>query len=137
MHRYSSIALLLALCAACATARTSPDEARPASQPGGAGLRSGAEVSRALERAQAAYLKGNWGDAVVEANRVMEGAATPEEYYQAVKVLGLASCNRKDSRPAAFAWQRLQPQDRETLRAACEQNGLGITDDGRVEPRSL
>jgi hypothetical protein len=51
-------------------------------------------------------------------------------------VLGLASCNRKDARPVAFAWTRLQPQDRETLRAACEQSGLGIRDDGRVEPQS-
>ena len=132
MMRLASL-VLLSLCS-CATPQATPDEAKP-SQQGSAGLRSGAAVSQALERAQSAYLKGNWGDAVVEANKVMEGAATPEEYYQAVKVLGLASCNRKDARPAAFAWARLQPQDRETLRAACEQNGLGITDDGRVEPR--
>jgi hypothetical protein len=128
--------LLLALGSACATTQALPDEPKSTSQPGGVGLRSGAEVSQALERAQAAYLKGNWGDAVVEANKVMEGVATPEEYYQAVKVLGLASCNRKDARPVAFAWTRLQPQDRETLRAACEQSGLGIRDDGRVEPQS-
>lgn len=130
------LVLILIGYAACVTPQATPDEAKPASQPSGTvGLRSSAEVSQALERAQAAYLKGDWGEAVVEANKVMEGAATADEYYQAVKVLGLASCNRKDARPVAFAWKRLQTTDRETLRSACEQNGLGISDSGLVESR--
>lgn len=99
------------------------------------GAESPEEVARALDRAQAAYMDGRWGDAVVEATRVTEGGASPEEYYLAVKILGLASCNRKDPRPVAFAWKRLQPADQASLRNECEQHGLRISEDGVVTTR--
>jgi hypothetical protein len=96
------------------------------------GLRTSAEVSRALEAAQAAYLDGRWGDAVLKATAVIEGAASPEDYYMAVKILGMASCSRRDPRPVAFAWKRLEPADRDSLRNACAANGMAISDDGVV-----
>jgi hypothetical protein len=99
------------------------------------GLSNPAEVEAALDRAQTAYMEGRWGDAVVEATRVTEGAASPEEYYMAVKILGLASCNRKDPRPVAFAWKRLHPADQASLRNECEQHGLSISEDGVVTAR--
>jgi len=43
-----------------------------------------------------------------------------------VKILGLASCSRRDLRPAVFAQQRLQPEDRDHLLSVCEQNGLKL-----------
>jgi hypothetical protein len=90
------------------------------------GLRTSGEVAAALQAAERAYMAGDWGNAVVQANRVLEGAASPEEFYAAVKILGLASCNRRDERPAAHALKRLQPEDREHLRSACEQNGIKL-----------
>jgi hypothetical protein len=118
---------------ACATPAPT-EKTEPAAKPS-TGLRTSAEVSDALDRAQSAYLAGKWGDAVVEANKVMEGAATPDEYYMAVKLLGLASCNRRDPRPVAFSWKRMQPIDRDALRSACEQNGLEINEQGEVKTR--
>jgi len=102
---------------------------------GDKGLSSPAEVDAALDRAQRAYMEGRWGEAVVEATRVAEGGASPEEYYMAVKILGLASCNRKDPRPVSFAWKRLQPADQASLRNECEQHGLSISEDGVVTTR--
>lgn len=107
---------------------------QPTTPPRTIGLRSAEEVAGALERAQAAFLAGSWGEAVVLANRVLEGAASADEYYAAVKILGLASCARKDPRPAAFAWKRLLPADRESLKNQCETNGLRIDDSGQVTP---
>ena len=90
------------------------------------------QIEEALDRAQADYLDGRWWEVVVQATRVIEGAASPEEYYMAVKLLGLASCNRCDARPVAFAWKRLQPMDRASLRNQCDQHGVSISDDGVV-----
>ena len=69
---------------------------------------------------------------MLKATAVIEGAASPEQYYVAVKILGMASCSRKDPRPVAFAWKRLQPADRDSLKNACEQNGMTVTDQGMV-----
>jgi len=108
-------------------------EARPAAAGGDrVGLRTSQQVARALQEAQAAYMDGRHGDAVLRATAVIEGAASPEEYYDAVKILGLASCARKDPRPVSFAYKRLEPADREGLRSACEASGLMITDQGVV-----
>jgi hypothetical protein len=95
--------------------------------------RTSSEVAAALARAQAAFVAGDWGKAVVEANRVMEGAAAADEYYAAVQVLGLASCARRDPRPVAFAWKRLLPVDRVVLKESCAARGITISDEGRVD----
>jgi hypothetical protein len=135
MLRRSLLALALAACASTPTSVPTSMPSKEAPEPRTDGLRTSAEISQALEKAQAAYLSGSWGEVVLQANRVMEGAATPDEYYMAVKLLGLASCNRKDGRPVAFAYKRMKPSDQEALRAACEQNGLGISADGLVESK--
>lgn len=108
----------------CSGPDAQQEPARP--RPRVEGLRSSGEVSAALQAAERAYMTGDWGEAVVQSNRVIEGAATPDEYYAAVKILGLASCNRRDLRPAAFALKRLQPEDRNHLRSTCEQNGVKL-----------
>ena len=130
MHRlFSSITAVAVLaCVDCGppAAPQRQEPAKPSSRV--EGLRSSSEVSAALQAAEKAYLAGSWGDAVVQSNRVMEGMATPDEYYAAVKILGLASCNRRDARPAAFALKRLQPEDRDHLRSVCEQNGVKLPD---------
>jgi hypothetical protein len=126
---------MILLCSACATQEGAEGSSQQASPQGRAtGLRTSEEVARALERAQAAFLAGSWGEAVVLANRVLEGAASADEYYAAVKILGLASCARKDPRPVAFAWKRLLPADRESLKNQCETSGLRIDDGGQVRP---
>lgn len=108
-------------------------EARPAASGGDrAGLRTSQAVARAMQEAQAAYMDGRYGDAVLKATAVIEGAASPEDYYDAVKILGLASCARKDPRPVTFAYKRLEPADRESLKNACAAAGLTITDQGLV-----
>ncbi len=112
---------------ACAEPSPAP-EGKPTVGPRSEGLRTSGEVSEALGRADRAYLAGEWGEAVVQANRVIEGAASPEDYYAAVKILGLASCNRRDPRPAAFAYKRLQPADREHLRGVCQQAGVVLAE---------
>jgi hypothetical protein len=92
----------------------------------------GEEVTLALEEAQLAYLDGDWSKAVIKATAVVEGAASADEYYLAVKILGMASCSRKDPRPASFAWKRLQAADRDTLKTACLQSGLTILANGEI-----
>jgi len=127
---------LMAICGlmllGCQGAGPSTNASTPPRHQATKGLESPEEVARALDQAQAAYMDGRWGDAVVEATRVTEGGASPEEYYVAVKILGLASCNRKDPRPVTFAWKRLQPADRASLRNECEQHGLRISEEGVV-----
>lgn len=109
------------------TACPPPPPQRPATPTSSAeGSRSSEEVSAALQAAQKAYLAGDWGEAVVQSSRVMEGAASPDEYYAAVKILGLASCSRRDPRPATFAARRLQPHDLGHLREVCQQNGVTL-----------
>jgi hypothetical protein len=120
-------ALVALAVAGCPAPEGQPQQpAAPRSGTGVEGLRTSAEVAAALQAAERAYMSGDWGAAVVQANRVIEGAAAPDEYYAAVKILGLASCNRRDQRPAAFALKRLQPEDREHLRSTCEQNGIRL-----------
>ncbi len=109
-----------------------PQQKQVAASSNNPGLRTGPEVTKALETAQAAYLDGRWGDAVLKSTAVIEGAASPEDYYVAVKILGMASCSRKDPRPVTFAWKRLQPADRDSLKNACEQNGMTISNEGVV-----
>lgn len=109
-----------------------PPQRQVAASSNSPGLRTEPEVTKALEAAQAAYLDGRWGDAVLKATAVIEGAASPEDYYLAVKILGMASCARKDPRPVTFAWKRLQPADRDSLKNACGQNGMTISNEGVV-----
>jgi len=97
-------------------------------------LRTEAEVSAALRAAQEAFLAEKWGQAVVSANKVMEGVASAEQYYAAIKILGMAACNRKDLRPIAFAWSRLGPADKDSLKRECALNGLSISKTGSVTP---
>ncbi len=126
---------MILLCSACATQEGAESSPQPAPQRGRAtGLRTSEEVARALERAQAAFVAGRHGEAVVQANLVLEGAASSDEYYAAVKILGLASCARKDPRPVGFAWKRLLPADREGLKNQCEASGLTIDDQGAARP---
>jgi hypothetical protein len=128
--------LLLAL-AGCAGGQRSSSKTTPGAQVTSSpspGLRTSAEVSKALEAAQAAYLDGRWGDAVLKATAVIEGAASPEDYYMAVKILGMASCSRRDPRPVTFAWKRLEPADRDSLKNACAANGMTISESGVVTP---
>lgn len=138
MRVWTRTAIVVALmCCGCASAPAREQPAAPASAPaqggsGSTGLRDPAAVAEALQRAEGAYMDGRWGDAVVAATRVIEGAASPEDYYLAVKILGLASCHRKDTRPVSFAWSRLQAADREAVRTACSQHGLTISDEGVV-----
>ena len=125
--------LALVLVSGCAApqepAAVSPTTA-PSSQE--TGLRSADQVEQAIVRARAAYLEGRWGDVVVDATRVIEGAASPEQYYDAVKLLGLASCSRQDPGPVTFAFKRLQGADQASLRGVCGQHGIQISDDGQV-----
>jgi hypothetical protein len=125
MLRWSAPLVVVAACAGCA-ATDAPRRRSEPPAPRVEGLRSGADVSAALRLAEKAYLAGDWGETVVQANRVMEGVAAPDEYYAAVKLLGLASCSRRDLRPAVFAQQRLQPEDRDQLQSVCEENGLKL-----------
>ncbi len=116
--------LTLSLVAPACTTRPPQQPAAPMSRT--EGLRSSEEVNAALQAAHKAYLAGDWGEAVVQSNRVIEGAASPDEYYAAVKILGLASCSRRDPRPAGFAARRLQPHDLSHLREVCQQNGVTL-----------
>jgi hypothetical protein len=95
-------------------------------------LREPEQVAAALQAANDAFMASDWGEAVLQANRVMEGNASPEQYYEAVKILGLASCNRRDALPVGHAWKRLSPDDRGSLQRECAQNGIIVSDDGRV-----
>jgi flavin-binding protein dodecin len=131
--RYLVVVLLAA--AGCAGQQAGPSEQTTAVSSGGEGLRSPEAVSQALDRAQDAYMNGRWGEAVTSATQVIEGAASPDEYYLAVKILGLASCARKDPRPVSFAWSRLLPADRASLRNECAQHDLSISDEGVVTPK--
>jgi len=97
-------------------------------------LRTEAEVVSALRAAESAFLAEKWGVAVVKANKVMEGIASAEQYYAAIKILGMASCNRKDLRPIAHAWSRLGPADKDSLSRECALNGLTISKTGSVTP---
>lgn len=90
------------------------------------------EVTAALDRAAVAYVDGRWGDVVTETSMVIESKASPDDFYFAVRMLGLASCNRKDAKPVAFAWKRLKPNDRDALTSECERNGLTISPKGEV-----
>jgi hypothetical protein len=127
----SSLAPVLPLAAGCKSApdprpgQSVPVEKNPI-------LREPEEVAAALQAANDAFMDGRWGDAVVQANRVMEGNASQEQYYGALKILGLASCNRGDARPVAHVWQRLAPEDRGSLQRECAQNGILVGDDGKV-----
>lgn len=132
----NALVLLLIAVAGCATEPSSTKRAltssgtithRPAEE-----LRSPEATSRALEEAQSAYLDGRWGDAVTKSTAVIEGAASPEDYYMAVKILGMASCARRDPRPVNFAWKRLQAADRDSLKNACAQHGLIISEQGVI-----
>lgn len=92
------------------------------------------EVMEALHRAETAFIKEQWGDAVVYAARVIEGDSLPEQHYAALKILGMAGCNRKDPMPIRTAWQRLLPPERQAMQRQCAQNGLRIAEDGSVTP---
>ena len=128
---------MLSICAAGACSSTSPPTNTGQSTSnqytsGNKSLRTEAEVSAALQTAQRAFLGEKWGEAVVHANKVMEGVASPEQYYVAIKILGMASCNRGDARPIGFAYTRLTPADREGLRRECALNGIAISKTGAV-----
>jgi len=102
-------------------------EAGPASAPSHVqGLRTSDEVVNVLSRAERAYVAGEWGDAILAAAAVMEGNASPEQYYAALKILGHASCGRKDARPAVFVMSRLNPVDRDSLRRDCARQGISV-----------
>ena len=131
IHRIGAWCLLVLGVLGCAS---TPGPGKKEYTSGENELRDPTVATRSLDKAQAAYLAGRWDEAVVAATRVIEGGAGSEEYYVAVKILGMASCNRKDPRPVAFAWIRLQPADRDALRGECSQNGLHITDEGKVTP---
>ena len=77
-------------------------------------------------------MEGRWGEVVVEAGRVMRGLASQKEYYAAARLLGLASCKRKDIRPLPSVWQRLLPVDREKLRAECAKSGIIRDESGNL-----
>lgn len=133
---HALVLLLAAVVAGCATVPSSTRRALTSSgtvthQPAEE-LRSPEATAKALEEAQSAYLDGRWGDAVTKSTAVIEGAASPDDYYMAVKILGMASCARRDPRPVNFAWKRLQPADRDSLKNACAHHGLIITEQGVI-----
>lgn len=116
----------------CGGPQTSPAAEEPAqimasdSSGGEEPLRTEEAVSNRLKDAEMAYLEGRFGDAVVAANQVMQGLASPEQFYSAVKILGLASCSRRDLRPIHHAYKRLNQDDRESLRKACAEQGITL-----------
>ena len=128
-----SLVAFLPSCTRTPPPRETPGEEYQYSS-GNKSLRTEAEVATALRTAENAFLAANWGVAVVNANKVMEGIASAEQYYAAIKILGMASCNRKDLRPIAHAWSRLGPADKESLRRECALNGLVIGKTGSVTP---
>ena len=126
-------AAIITSCTRTPSSKTPPKEEFQYST-GDKSLRTEAEVAAALQAAETAFLGEKWGVAVVNANKVMEGIASAEQYYAAIKILGMASCNRKDLRPITFAWSRMGPADKESLRRECELNGLSISKTGSVGP---
>ncbi len=94
-------------------------------------LRTEAAVSDTLRQAETAFMEGRWGDVVVNAGRVRRGLASPEEYYTATRLMGFASCKRKDARPLPSLWLQLKPADRDRLRAECQQAGINLDDQGK------
>lgn len=136
------ITLLLLAVSACGSkppAKIGPEGPQQGYTKGQESLRTDEQVTQALDAAQAAFLAEKWGDAVVNANRVLEGAAGPEQFYAALKILGLASCNRRDTRPVAYVWSRMQPADRDSLRRECALNGVSISKSGvaTLSPKAL
>ena len=132
----SGVLVLLASLVSCSSAskpQAAPNEEYQYST-GNKALRTEAEVAAALQAAETAFLAAKWGEAVVNANKVMEGVASAEQYYSAVKILGMASCNRKDLRPITHAYSRLGPDDKEGLRRECALNGLIVSKTGSVTP---
>ena len=126
-------ALILAACSGPAAEQ--PPTAEPLATVTTAGeqdLRTEQAVSETLRRAETAFMEGRWGAVVVDAGRVMRGLASPEEYYAAARLLGIASCKRKDTRPLHEVWLRLMPVDRQRLRAECEEAGIILDDEGMV-----
>ncbi len=128
---------LCLLCACGGAASESPPPqtaAEPISTTTTAGekdLRSSEVVSFVLGRAEAAYMDGRWGAVVVDAGRVLRGLASQDEFYAASRLLGLASCKRKDPRPIPTVWGRLGQADRSQLRAECARSGITLDEAGR------
>ena len=131
------IVLFITLASACSgpAAEQPPPTAEPlatVTTQGEQDLRTEQAVSRTLHQAETAFMEGRWGDVVVDAGRVMRGLASQEEYYAAARLLGLASCRRKDTRPLPDVWLRLMPVDRVRLRAECKEAGIDLDEQGKV-----
>ena len=128
--------LLLALAISCSG--PAAEQPPPADEPvatmtatGEEDLRTEEAVSNTLRQAETAFMEGRWGDVVVAAGRVRRGLAGSEEYYTATRLLGIATCKRRDTRPIPTIWPQLKPADRERLRAECRQVGIVLDDEGR------
>lgn len=131
----TALAWVVALAACSGPAAEQPPPAEPLASVTAQGeddLRTEQAVSETLRKAETAFMDGRWGDVVVDAGRVMRGLASPEEYYAAARLLGIASCKRKDTRPLHDVWLRLLPVDRERLRAECKDAGITLDDEGQV-----
>jgi hypothetical protein len=81
-------------------------------------------AERALTRAEYAYRTGDYSRTIEESGRVIKSPGTSDQYYQAVKLIGLASCKSQNSYAALFAWKRLTPKDRQMVQNLCQQQNI-------------
>lgn len=80
------------------------------------------EVLEALRRAEHAYREGHYEVALIESDRVIAGAASPEEYADALKLNGLAGCRLRRSLPTPEIASRLMAPEREALESLCRDH---------------
>ena len=77
----------------------------------------------ALEPARAAFLKGNFQEAI----RLAE-PHVKDEPDQAWRLMGGSWCFLKDKAGAMKAWNNLDPKGRAFLKYACSRNGIELPD---------
>jgi RNA polymerase sigma factor (sigma-70 family) len=116
-HRHAAVAGGPAVAAAPAVAGTPAIAAAPAQAPG----------DDLLQRAQQAYIHGEYDDAIELARKGM--AAQPSKAW---RIVGAASCFNKDASGATEAWNALDPQSRKFVEYVCKRNDVTLPDGAPV-----
>jgi hypothetical protein len=115
-HRHAAVAAGPAVAAAPAVAGPPAVAAAPSQAAGDV-----------LQRAQDAYIHGQYDDAIELARKGMA-----EQPSKAWRIVGAASCFNKDASGATEAWNALDPKGRKFVEYVCKRNDVTLPDGAPV-----
>jgi hypothetical protein len=96
--------------------------ATPAPQPAQS---AAAPTDDALQRAQDAYIHGEYDDAIELAQKAK---ATGEDSSKAWRIIGAASCFKQDAVGASEAWNAVDPPAQKFIEYVCKRNDVTLPD---------